>query len=74
MSEQRIVKITKDESNGDFQVHFAFGKTVRVRKETEDWDDIDDLLKYLSPSGIYELTEITSCETATAGGIIEHGC
>jgi hypothetical protein len=53
-SMDKICNISKCSDSGDFHIDYAFGRTVRIVAGSEDWLDLDDFLKAMSPSGIYE--------------------
>lgn len=56
--DEKICVIKKRSDTGDFVIDFAFGRTVTIEHGTEDWEDIDLFLKWHSPSGMYERTEV----------------
>lgn len=52
--DEKVCVIKKRSDTGDY----SFGRTIRVEYGSEDWLDLDDFLKAMSPSGIYERTEV----------------
>lgn len=56
--DEKVCVIKKRSDTGDFVIDYSFGRTVRVEYGSEDWLDLDDFLKAMSPSGIYERTEV----------------
>ena len=48
---QALCSIRQHVATGDLHVGYAFGKWVMLTKDSDDWLDMMDLLKDLSPSG-----------------------